>query len=978
MKTIKPDRPSNTRLFVFWLIVFVFPLITAKVLVNLHTRQMLLVEDSNIREILRHEMELFLADLSLGSQIEKQTKQVERLLLEEFANRQTKASPEEVCSLASQHFATTGIFMPVLIAAYMPGSGGTEVLRINPDYLNPGRKSLEIILKHLDGLASAKTDESQGRLYQQICRSTFGGLLQPAELPGIMSSGFLSKGSGDRAFVYHNRLATGRKKDQTLILLTVFAEAKVGLRDLLRLAAQKSENPATARSCSLMRTAADRDYFFDRHDRLCYAVPIPPAVLRTGSHAGKDWYTSALSSKKALQKPGRLPFAVISHTPLPAKQASGSWHDQANLLLLVILFTGTALVHQIATNRFARAPINRKFALCILLSTVLPFAVLIVSAYRYARHFSLSVIQTRLHKMSNDLYLIESNIHNHNQRQKFKIATFLKRLQNISHLAAAKLKDMLDEEYGSLYIGYILFRNDATLVERLPDEKTTSGDDRKKLLLMRDLTLAQIYSVFVNAGVLTTDFAHNIEKVPDFRRWQAFAEHYDPIDRNSFCLQNGEYFPAQMSERQHIEYSTHNLFRRRNAKVLWAGLILLFDSRATSENYLNLLPGHTFIRAEDNAVTHTAIYQVNSQKQLDRLIAWPRNALSDSLMLQAAASLANGKTESAWYRYDEHGTVSLFCARAISDAPFVITARSELNVAALLEAALPVLLLTAIIYLLALIKLLSLILADSFIRPVNMIMQGLTAIDQGHYPAITCDSTNELGNLVGDFNSMVEGMRQRQILERFISDEVSQTIAESGSDSGRQTGSLVYRAIMFIHINRFEEICENLAPESVITLLNLYFSTLEPAVTAQGGQIDKYIGDAIMVSFAAERCGGQPELAAAKTALLCHEKTPDLLNKLTESGLPEIVIGTGIAAGQVILGKIGSHSGRKDFTLIGDAVNLAARLEAESHFDNKAHILVSENVKTAAATLNFEAHARLKVKGKETAIDVFELKEPAG
>ncbi|EKD84088.1 MAG: hypothetical protein ACD_39C00252G0002, partial [uncultured bacterium] len=112
------------------------------------------------------------------------------------------------------------------------------------------------------------------------------------------------------------------------------------------------------------------------------------------------------------------------------------------------------------------------------------------------------------------------------------------------------------------------------------------------------------------------------------------------------------------------------------------------------------------------------------------------------------------------------------------------------------------------------------------------------------------------------------------------------------------------------------------------------------------------------------------------TALMCQQRMPELNAGLQAAGLPMIITGTGIAAGSVILGQIGAHSGRKDFTLIGDAVNLAARLESAAHFDKKPHILAADIImEKASALFQFSFHERLKVKGKQTAIDVFELEK---
>lgn len=221
---------------------------------------------------------------------------------------------------------------------------------------------------------------------------------------------------------------------------------------------------------------------------------------------------------------------------------------------------------------------------------------------------------------------------------------------------------------------------------------------------------------------------------------------------------------------------------------------------------------------------------------------------------------------------------------------------------------------------------------------------------------------------------MSDGMRQHQLLQRFISDEVALSISEEAKTMQESTGSLVYRAVMFIHIREFSVLTENLEPEKVITLLNIYFSGLEPVVKGYGGQIDKYIGDAIMLSFSAERCKNQPETAACRTAIDCLNAMPAINQRLSDQGLPPILPGVGITAGRVIRGKIGAHQGRKDFTLIGDTVNLAARLESVSHFDHLSHILIDEVVaEQAKETINLSIHGKMTVKGKTRPITVFEV-----
>ncbi|EKD81244.1 MAG: adenylate/guanylate cyclase with CHASE sensor, partial [uncultured bacterium] len=123
--------------------------------------------------------------------------------------------------------------------------------------------------------------------------------------------------------------------------------------------------------------------------------------------------------------------------------------------------------------------------------------------------------------------------------------------------------------------------------------------------------------------------------------------------------------------------------------------------------------------------------------------------------------------------------------------------------------------------------------------------------------------------------------------------------------------------------------------------------------------------------------GAEPAaVRSCSTALTIMQETAELNARLAEQGLPNIIIGAGIATGEVISGRIGSHSGRRDYTVIGDRVNLAARLEAMSHFSDQMHILADlQTMQTATARFGFKSHGELPVKGKASLVQVYELFE---
>jgi adenylate cyclase len=139
-----------------------------------------------------------------------------------------------------------------------------------------------------------------------------------------------------------------------------------------------------------------------------------------------------------------------------------------------------------------------------------------------------------------------------------------------------------------------------------------------------------------------------------------------------------------------------------------------------------------------------------------------------------------------------------------------------------------------------------------------------------------------------------------------------------------------------------------------------------------GGTIDKYMGDCIMAFWNAPLpCDNHAEMAV-KSAIQIEEKTNELRRKYQEQGLPPINVGTGINTGDCIVGNMGSES-RFDYSVIGDAVNLAARLEATAargeYLEYKT--IYSSNTMEQLTTIESRPIGEIKVKGKEEMIEIF-------
>lgn len=179
-------------------------------------------------------------------------------------------------------------------------------------------------------------------------------------------------------------------------------------------------------------------------------------------------------------------------------------------------------------------------------------------------------------------------------------------------------------------------------------------------------------------------------------------------------------------------------------------------------------------------------------------------------------------------------------------------------------------------------------------------------------------------------------------------------------------------SILFSDIRGFTALSESIAPARLITLLNRYFTPMTDAVLKNGGMLDKYIGDAVMAFFNAPVDIPNHADAACKTALEMLKRL-DVLNKELElEGIAPIKIGIGINTAEVVVGNMGSNR-RFNYTVIGDGVNLASRIEGLTK-NYGVDILITEfTVKKIGDTFIYREIEPVAVKGKERAVLLYEL-----
>jgi adenylate cyclase len=288
--------------------------------------------------------------------------------------------------------------------------------------------------------------------------------------------------------------------------------------------------------------------------------------------------------------------------------------------------------------------------------------------------------------------------------------------------------------------------------------------------------------------------------------------------------------------------------------------------------------------------------------------------------------------------------------------------------------------------LLAIAALLGIIVAAAvtlgLVRPVRRLLAGTAAVEGGALDTVVpITSRDEIGRLTQSFNSMVGELRIKAQIRETFGKYVDPRIVAGLIDRPELTdakGSRREMTILFCDMKGFTTFSEGMTPAALVTVLNRYMTVMSEPVRHHSGIIDKYIGDAIMAFW------GPPFTVADEQARLAclaaldqvagfaafRAELPDLIG--IKRGFPEIDIRIGIATGDVVVGSIGSDQTR-NYTVIGDTVNLASRIEGT----NKTYgtrVLISEATNHLAADmLETREIDTVVVVGKTEPQRIFEL-----
>jgi adenylate cyclase len=268
---------------------------------------------------------------------------------------------------------------------------------------------------------------------------------------------------------------------------------------------------------------------------------------------------------------------------------------------------------------------------------------------------------------------------------------------------------------------------------------------------------------------------------------------------------------------------------------------------------------------------------------------------------------------------------------------------------------------------------LSILLARSIMRPIRDLQRGIEAVQRGDYDvAVPVTTADELGELSAAFNQMVAGLAERERIREAFGTYLDKEVAEYIlSDQYEPEGFESEVSLLFCDVRNFTGFASRSDAQDVVAAINELFETVVPIISGEGGHVDKFIGDGVLAVFGAPEAYDDHADRAVRAAVAIAERVNH-----ADGGLLDV--GVGVNSGTVIAGSIGG-AGRLNFSVIGDAVNVAARVEAATRETGDDVLITASTHDLLADAVAAERRGSRILKGKDEPVEIFApvVAEPA-
>ena len=264
--------------------------------------------------------------------------------------------------------------------------------------------------------------------------------------------------------------------------------------------------------------------------------------------------------------------------------------------------------------------------------------------------------------------------------------------------------------------------------------------------------------------------------------------------------------------------------------------------------------------------------------------------------------------------------------------------------------------------------------ARSLTRPLARLDEGMGKVTEGDFDVrLPVTSNEEVGELTSRFNDMVAGLRERNRIRatfgKYVSESVATALLRDAGD-GRLAGETRVATVMFTDIEGFTTLSEHLPPHTLIAALNEYLEVVLEPIQAHGGVVNSFIGDGLFASFNLPLANEQHASSAIAAALAIQRA----LRERVFAGSVRLRTRIGINTGTVVGGTVGAGD-RLSYTLLGDAVNTAARLEELNKVHGTGILITGATLQAAGDAYAAKRIGEVPIRGRSETLEIFSVDE---
>ena len=261
------------------------------------------------------------------------------------------------------------------------------------------------------------------------------------------------------------------------------------------------------------------------------------------------------------------------------------------------------------------------------------------------------------------------------------------------------------------------------------------------------------------------------------------------------------------------------------------------------------------------------------------------------------------------------------------------------------------------IYILLIIIALSVMLGSIIVSPIRELQKASERVAQGDYSyKIEAKTGDEFESLSEAFNEMTEALMQKEKMTSYVSKDVIEEVSNNNEHQLQPSGERIPVSVLFCALSGDKEL-SMYSPEEVTKIISCLIDAVDEISSSFNGQVDKLIEDTVMVVFRETASSENIALNACRAALA--------INNRLKKELPDFKIKMGIASGDAVSGKIGSRNGKLDYTVIGNPVNLAARLKVQAGKAKNTGILICPNsIRLIQGAGRLKFIERMTIKGR--------------